>query len=168
MPDVTLCDRSCPLQLCFRLLSHPILCGQAERRKAHLPRLQNGPWRVQALVNSTRPPVTCWLVERKRHQGWSQIMKNVDLFQSYGCWVCQFSASSHHASCCSLFKLRSVRKQTAFFIGRNMLMTVKWTALIYPEALYNGPSFTQTFTHTHTSGWLPPSTAAASRVHCLA
>lgn len=36
-PDVCFC----PLQLCFRLLSHPVLCGPAERRQAHLPDLQD-------------------------------------------------------------------------------------------------------------------------------
>lgn len=36
-PDVC----CCPLQLCFRLLSHPVLCGPAERRQAHLPDLQD-------------------------------------------------------------------------------------------------------------------------------
>lgn len=36
-PDICFC----PLQLCFRLLSHPVLCGPAERRQAHLPDLQD-------------------------------------------------------------------------------------------------------------------------------
>lgn len=44
-------DGHCPFQLCFRLLSHPVLCGQAERCKAHVSYLQDGAWCVQTLIN---------------------------------------------------------------------------------------------------------------------